>query len=80
MVPNEQLAVEVKSVRSNEIDLYRGIFQCIKYKALLEAEATCAGSTPNIDALLVSEKALPPEFARHAELLGVKVRVIEPLT
>jgi hypothetical protein len=79
MVPREQLAVEVKSVRSNEVDLSRGIFQCIKYKAVLEAEAICAGSTPKINALLVSEQVLPPEYAKQAELLGVKVQVIQPL-
>ena len=80
MVPSEQLAVEVKSVRSNDLDLSRGIFQCVKYKAVLEAEARCAGSTPTIRTLLVSEKPLPKECARQAELLGIRVQVIDPLS
>jgi hypothetical protein len=77
---NEQLAVEVKSVRSNELDLSRGIFQCVKYKAVLAAEALCEGSKPIIRSLLVSEKALPSQYAAQAELLGIKVQVIDPPT
>ncbi len=77
--PSEQLAVEVKSVRSNELDLSRGIFQCVKYKAVLEAEALCEGSNPVIQTLLVSEKELPSQYAAQAALLGIRVQVIDPL-
>ena len=31
------IGVEVKGVRSDEADIMRGIFQCVKYKALMEA-------------------------------------------
>jgi hypothetical protein len=80
MVPGVQLAVEVKSVRSCDPDLRRGIFQCVKYQAVLEAEAKWEGTNPKIRTLLVSERPLPSEYAKQAKRLGVRVRVIEPLT
>ena len=79
MAPNEQLALEIKSVRSNELDLKRGIFQCVKYRAVLEAEATWAGAKQNVRVRLVSERPLPPEFARQANRLKVEVQIITPL-
>jgi hypothetical protein len=47
--------VEVKSIRSTEPDLVRGVFQCIKYRAVFQAQR--AGTTPNlrIEATLVVE-------------------------
>jgi hypothetical protein len=80
MVPGVQLAVEVKSVRSSDFDLRRGIFQCVKYQAVLEAGAKWEGANPKIRTLLVSERLLPSKYSKKAKRLGVRVRVIEPLT
>ena len=35
--PKDWIAVEVKSRISNDADITRGIFQCVKYKVVLEA-------------------------------------------
>ena len=34
---NETVAIEVKSIDSDETDVRRGVFQCIKYRAVMEA-------------------------------------------
>jgi hypothetical protein len=75
----EQLAIEVKSVHSSDADIERGIFQCVKYKAVLEAEAKCDGTTPKIRTRLVSERQLSPECSRQAKRLEIEVQVIKPL-
>ena len=65
---NEILAIEVKSRDSNWHDLRRGIFQCIKYGAVLEAQER---SPKTVNALLVSELGLPADLTRLAKRLGV---------
>ncbi|MFZ5680183.1 MAG: hypothetical protein ACOY91_10535 [Pseudomonadota bacterium] len=81
MVPGHQVAIEVKSERSSQDDLKRGIYQCVKYKALLEAEARweLKRELPKVDAKLVSENALSKENRRLARALGVDVITIKPL-
>jgi hypothetical protein len=79
MVPSEQLAIEVKSVRSNDSDIERGIFQCVKYRSVLEAEAKCDDKYPKVRTRLVSERPLSPECRRQAKSLGIEVQVIKPL-
>jgi hypothetical protein len=78
----KQIAVEVKSKRSNLSDIERGIFQCVKYRALLEAQSRVEDLEikTNIHALLVSEQALNPKLSRWAKKLDVKIRVIKPLS
>lgn len=67
------LGVEVKSWRSDKDDLKRGIFQCIKYKAVLTAEATAADKITVIDCLLVAEGSLGTTLSHLKAKLGVKV-------
>jgi hypothetical protein len=73
--PGDQLAVEVKSRRSNDVDLERGIFQCVKYRAVLEAENKAGKIKSTVRACLVSERKLPNELARLAKLLNVEVKI-----
>ena len=67
------LGVEVKSWRSDRDDLQRGIFQCIKYKAVLTAEATAADKIAEIDCILVAEGTLGTILSQLKAKLGVKV-------
>jgi hypothetical protein len=67
------LGVEVKSWRSDKDDLRRGIFQCIKYKAVLTAEATAADKIAVIDCLLLAEGSLGTILSHLKTKLGVKV-------
>lgn len=54
---NMTVVIEVKSCDSNDDDLRRGIFQCIKYRAVMKAMDI--RSEPKVDALLVTQKDLP---------------------
>jgi hypothetical protein len=70
------LAVEVKAANANDPDLERGIYQCVKYQALLRAELKAQRKIPNGSSLLVSERRLPEPLQRLADLLGVRVLVV----
>ena len=62
--PSETVAVEVKSGDSNETDLRRGVFQCIKYRAVMEAMDIRA--KPIVTAILVTQELLPQNLAALA--------------
>lgn len=68
-----QIAVEVKSRISKKEDILRGIFQCVKYKKLLEAEQIINNKIPNSYAILALEGRLPEEFISVKNRLGVDV-------
>ena len=67
---NETIAIEVKSADSNEADLRRGVFQCIKYRAVMEAMDIRA--EPTITAILVTQERLPGDLAALARMNGVQ--------
>lgn len=68
-----RIAVEVKSRISDASDLLRGIFQCIKYQALLDAEAAVERRRADGMVLLALEGTLPVELGRIARTLGISV-------
>jgi hypothetical protein len=68
-----RVAVEVKAANSNDDDLRRGVFQCVKYRELLRAEQRTEGSIPQARALLVTERVLPENLVKEARLLQVPV-------
>lgn len=70
------LAVEVKAANANEADLERGIYQCVKYRALLRAELKASGKIPNGSSLLITETRLSYTLQELADLLGVRVIVV----
>lgn len=67
------IAVEVKSEISNEADLERGIYQCVKYRALLRAELKVRNLIPNGKAVLITSKRFSPRLQQVADILGVPV-------
>lgn len=68
----KQIAVEVKSRISDDADTLRGIYQCVKYKAVLSAECLSHGKKPNTDAILVVEREMSEDNRKTANLLSVK--------
>ena len=68
-----RIAVEVKSHISDEADLRRGLFQCVKYRAILRACRSLEGGTYEADALLAVEGSLPKELIPVRNTLGIKV-------
>jgi hypothetical protein len=71
-----RVGVEVKSIRSGRDDLRRGIYQCVKYHAVMVAESGFKASQANCDAVLVTERQLPNDLKALAARLGVRHRVI----
>lgn len=71
--PDEIIGVEVKSARSGYDDLERGIFQCFKYRAVMEAEDYIRGIKRKAKCFLVSECTLPYDLLRVSQKLGVEV-------
>jgi hypothetical protein len=69
------VGVEVKSAISSEPDLVRGIFQCVKYRAVLEAVLVSESKLPNARSVLVVGSPLPVELVALSNLLGVEVVV-----
>jgi CRISPR/Cas system-associated exonuclease Cas4 (RecB family) len=73
-------AVEVKSRISNDIDLTRGLFQCVKYRAVLEAERGFKSARYEIDIFLVLGLKFPEKLYALRNSLGVNVQEIRRKT
>lgn len=70
------VAVEVKSATSDDDDHKRGIFQCVKYQAVLEAMQSIRKTGNNITVILVTETELSPLNKKLAEQLKINNRVV----
>ncbi len=66
------VAIEVKSRKSNEADLCRGVYQCVKYRAVLLAQDDCLP----VDSWLVTETALDGDLKALAKKLGIKHKIV----
>ncbi len=66
--PESKVIVEVKSIKSPERDILRGMFQCIKYAAVLSAETGIP-----IPGRLVIEGSLTPNLRIWKQQLGTIV-------
>ena len=71
--PKRLVAVEVKSKISNDVDLARGLFQCVKYRAVMEAERGFKGARYSVDAVLVVGRTFPESLCSLQNSLGVEV-------
>lgn len=67
------VAAEVKSSISAEADIVRGLFQCVKYRAVMEAVLLSESRPQNARALLVLESKLPPSLISLRNMLGVEM-------
>ncbi len=67
------IAVEVKSKISDQADIVRGIFQCVKYQAVLDAVLLSESKEQDANAILVLESKLPRHLLPLCNLLGVEV-------
>lgn len=67
----ECLAVEVKASTASDAELIRGIYQCIKYRAVLRAEHIAQRKPALCDAVLVSPRRLSKQGRMLAKRLHV---------
>lgn len=70
-----RLAVEVKASNAPDSELYRGVFQCVKYRATLRAMQLADGDYPNAQSVLLTTRFIPEEVKRLARRLRVNVLV-----
>lgn len=70
---HDWIGVEVKSEISKQEDLLRGLFQCVKYRALLEAYAAVTDEKKDIRVLLAVGNSFPNELIPIKNILGVEV-------
>lgn len=71
--PSRKVAVEIKSKNSNDTDLVRGLFQCVKYRAVMEAERGAKSATYRVETMLVVGTQMPKALAPLRNSLGVNV-------
>ncbi|MBR5037513.1 MAG: hypothetical protein IKX65_02195 [Prevotella sp.] len=76
---NKQVAIEVKSRISDDADILRGIFQCVKYKAVMSAECFAKGQKADVDSFLVIENEMSEDNRKTANMLSVKYIVYDKL-
>jgi hypothetical protein len=69
----QKIGVEVKSIISDEADILRGIFQCVKYKHLIEAEQVIYDEIPDSKVILALQGKLPEKLILIKNLLGIEV-------
>lgn len=67
------VAAEVKSSLSTECDIVRGLFQCVKYRAVMEAVLLAKSRPQNARVLLILESKLPHSLIPLKNTLGIEV-------
>ena len=67
------IAVEVKSSKSSDADVMRGLYQCVKYKSIMDAENTVHGEKHTNRSILVLGGALSEENRYVRDWLGITV-------
>jgi len=70
---NSIIAVEVKSERSGNDDIERGLYQCIKYAEVLKAENKVGKRSKEIVCVLVLADSLPFKLKMVRNILGITV-------
>ena len=66
-------AIEVKPSTSSDDDIIRGIFQCVKYKSILEAMRKVEYGRYDISTQLVIAGSMSDKDKNLAEVLGIKI-------
>ena len=70
---SSKVAVEIKSSSSSDADILRGLFQCVKYKAILDAEDKVHSEKSQNKAILVIDGELSSENKKVQEALGITI-------
>lgn len=66
-------AAEVKGAGSPVLDIARGIYQCVKYAAVMRAVRASEQKERNVRVVLVLEGALPSDLVDLKNVLGIEV-------
>lgn len=69
------IAVEIKSHKSPDCDITRGLFQCVKYQAVIEAYRASLSQPINVRTVLIVGKPFPVPLIPLRNLLGIEVLI-----
>lgn len=72
------LAIEAKVSNAPDSEIFRGIFQCVKYRATLRAMQLAAGEPTNAQAVLLTTAQPSSEALRLAKRLRVVILIAPP--
>jgi hypothetical protein len=72
-VKDDWIAVEVKSSISRSADIVRGMFQCVKYRAVIEAYQASEFKSQSARVVLVLESSLPDSLIPLKNILGIEI-------
>jgi hypothetical protein len=72
-VADHWICAEVKSSVSTTDDIVRGLFQCVKYRAVMEAVQRAGAFQQNARAILILENTFPAHLIALKHILGVEV-------
>lgn len=72
------LAIEAKASNAPDSEIFRGIFQCVKYRATLRATQLAAGEPTNAQAVLLTTAQPSSEALRLAKRLRVVILIAPP--
>lgn len=67
------VGVEVKSESSGDFDILRGLYQCVKYHAVMESHLSVLDVEKNIRVILALGCKLPDTLVPVRNILGIKV-------
>jgi hypothetical protein len=70
---DDWIAVEVKSHKSAPDDIARGLFQCVKYRAVLEAYQAAERLPQNAKSILILGGSLPRHIIPLKNILEIEV-------
>ena len=69
-----KIAVEIKPSTSPDADVMRGLYQCVKYKTIMDAEDKVHGNKASNSTILAIGGELSPENRKVREVLGITVK------
>lgn len=70
---NNWVGIEVKSIISNEADILRGLYQCVKYSAVMESTLSVMGIQKDVKVILALGGKLPKSLISVKNTLGITV-------
>lgn len=72
----QTIAIEVKSSDSDHHDLRRGVYQCVKYRAVLRAQYSEKNESRVVSSLLITQSELDDNLKKLARKLGIKNKIV----
>ena len=70
---NNWIGVEVKSKISNELDILRGLYQCVKYQAVMESTLSVMEIQKDVKVILALGSGFPEALVSVKNTLGIQV-------